>query len=230
MLENKRKSFSSTERIKIAVADSQMLTREGVVSVLRTNGVFEEIFSIEMKDELFELLKDNPPSILIIDPWLLKGFQFYHFSELTSIYPVTNILVLTANRNKDYIRSILSTGVDHFILKTCTQEELFKALDAIKENEKYLSVEIIKILTKGKFLIDSHVDNHFHLTKKEIEIIRMIAQGLTTKEIARDSCTSVHTVNTHRKNILKKLGLNNTSELVMYAIKVGIIDTTEYYI
>lgn len=216
--------------IKIAIADSQVLTKEGVISVLKATEYYDIVFSVETKDELFELLKHDTPSILIIDPDQLKDFMPYHFPELIKIFPVSDILVLTSNTNRDYILRILATGITHFILKTCTVEELLDVLIAIGKNEKYLCKKAIEVLLSENITSVKNKYNDPCLTKKEIEIIKLIAQGLTTKEIASQNFISAHTVNTHRKNILRKLGINNTSELVMYAVKAGIIDTTEYYI
>ena len=89
---------------------------------------------------------------------------------------------------------------------------------------------MVEALLKENLTISKNKSTNIHLTKKEFEIIRLIAQGLSTKKIAAKDFLSVHTVNTHRKNIFKKLGINNTSELIMYAVKTGIVDTTEYYI
>lgn len=216
--------------IEIAIADSQMLTKEGIISVLKATECYDIVSSVETKDELFELLKHNTPSILIIDPDQLKDFMSYHFPELIKRYPVSSILVLTSNINRDFILRILATGITHFMLKICTIEELLNALVAIGKNEKYLCKKVIEMLISENITLIRNKDKDASLTKKEIEIIKLIAQGLTTKEIAAQNFISVHTVNTHRKNILRKLRINNTSELVMYAVKAGIIDTTEYYI
>ena len=217
-------------QIKIAIADSQMLTKEGIISVLKAAECYNIVSSVETKNELFELLNYNPPLILIIDPDQLRDFMPYHFPELIKIYPVSSILVLTSNTNRDYILRILASGITHFILKICTIEELLNALIAINKNEKYLCKKVIEMLLSENITSIRNKENDARLTKKEIEIIKLVAQGLTTKEIAAQSFLSVHTVNTHRRNILRKLGINNTSELVMYAVKAGIIDTTEYYI
>lgn len=108
------------------------------------------------------------------------------------------------------------------------KEDLLEALSAIEKNQKYLCHEAIEILLNEK--LASAKNSNIHLTKKELEVIQLLAQGLTTKDIAARIFLSIHTVNTHRKNILNKLCINNTSELIMYAVKAGIIDTTEYYI
>lgn len=214
--------------LKIAIADSQSLTQKGIISILHSTNNYDIVFSAETKSELFEQLQHNTPSVLIIDPDQLKNFMPFHLADLIKIYPASRILILTSNTNRNFILQILATGITHFILKTCTIEELMEALIAIGKDEKHLCKKVVEVLlTKN---ISNSKNNDSCLTKKETEIIKLIAQGLTTKEIAKQNFISVHTVNTHRKNILKKLNINNASEMVMYAIKAGIIDSTEYYI
>lgn len=215
---------------KILLADSQVLTGEGMISVLNNIGTYDIIGYIDSGNDLFDFLENNTPSILIIDPYRLNDFLILHLAKLTEIFPVSRTLVLTENPVNEQIVKILKTGITHFISKFCTKDELLNALTAIEKNESFLCKEVVEALLKENLNISKNISINTHLTKKEFEIIQLLAEGLTTKEIAAKDFLSVHTVNTHRKNILKKLGINNTSELIMYAYKTGIIDTTEYYI
>jgi DNA-binding NarL/FixJ family response regulator len=160
----------------------------------------------------------------------LKDFAITDFEKLSDIFPVSNILVLTSNINKEYTLSVLAQGITHFILKTCSKDDFLNSLIGITQNEDYLCKHAIEMLLNKNSSVTLKKDKDVHLTKKEIEIIRAVAQGMTTKEIASKSFLSVHTVNTHRRNILKKLGFSNTSELVLYAVRNGITETLEYYI
>ena len=207
-------------QIKIAIADSQMLTNEGIFAILKRTEKFDIISNLESTDELFEFLK--------IDPDQFKKFIFTDFIKLTEIYPPSRILVLTNKTDKDFILKILELGITHFLLKNSLTNILLEALASIEKNEKFLCQEAIEILLNEKLVSVKNGDSH--LTKKELEIIRLLAQGLTTKDIATRIFLSIHTVNTHRKNILNKLNINNTSELIMYAVRTGIVDTMEYYI
>jgi DNA-binding NarL/FixJ family response regulator len=115
------------------------------------------------------------------------------------------------------------------ILKTAGKEELFEAINATLKGKKYYSNELLEILfevTDRKTTAEDTVQ----LTNSEIEIVRFIADGLTTKEIAAKKFISYHTVITHRKNIFRKLGVSSVSELIMHAIKAGWINYIEYYI
>jgi len=218
------------DRTKIAIADNQELTREGVKSIIDSIECFEMVSFASTKEELFGLVKSTPPSILIIDPSNIKDFSLSNLHELVQIFPVSNILVLASGISKNTTLGILAQGVTHFLLKTCSVTELVSALSAIIDNEDFLCKYAIEVLLKRNSDSIQNNEKEAHLTKKEIEIIRLVTNGFTTKDIAIKLFLSGHTVNTHRRNILKKLELNNASELVLYAIKNGIIETLEYYI
>jgi len=216
-------------KIEIIIADNQALTREGLKSIFESIQCYKITSFVSTKNELFGHLKQNPPSVLIIDPDHLVNFTLSHFQDINSFYSISNILVLTSNNNKENTLNILASGITHFLIKTCTIDDLFNSLDAITKNEDFLCKHAIEVLL-NKNTIDQNKEKEVHLTKKEIEIIRLVAQGLTTKDISAKLFLSVHTINTHRRNILKKLNFNNTSELVLYAVRRGITDVLEYYI
>ena len=122
-----------------------------------------------------------------------------------------------------------SIGITNVILKTAEREEIFGAINATLKGKKYYSNELLDILFE---VIEkkSSPDDAGQLTYSELEIVRLISEGLTTKEIAARKFISFHTVITHRKNIFRKLGVSSVSELLMYAIKSGWINMVEYHI
>jgi DNA-binding NarL/FixJ family response regulator len=122
-----------------------------------------------------------------------------------------------------------SVGINDIILKTAGREEVFEAMDATLKGKKYYSNELLDLLFEANEKKNPG-DETGQLTISEIEIVRLIADGLTTKEIASRKFISFHTVISHRKNIFRKLGVTNISELIMYSIKAGWINTIEYHI
>ena len=214
----------------ILLADNQALTNEGLKSIVGSIDCYGIASFAATKFELFELLHQASPSIIIIDPDQVKDFTTSNLKELTNVFPVSKIMVLTSNANKDFILTVLSFGITHFVLKTCSKDEFLNALIGITNNENYLCKHAIEMLLSKNSSSNVSNEKENALTKKEIEITRLVALGLSTKSIATRSFLSVHTVNTHRRNILKKLGFSNTSELVLYALKSGIAETIEYHI
>ena len=213
----------------ILIADSQAIFCEGIKSVLSNKNDFEIKNVVSNKNDLYLNLKSFAVDILILDFETTEGFEISDFSILKVAYPKLSVFVINANKNKEIIYKVLKSGVKNYILKDSDIREFEDALKALCLNEKYFSKYITDVLISKK-VWDSKEDNKAKLTNKEIEIIKLLAKGLTTKDIANKIFISHHTVTTHRKNILNKLGFKNTSELVMYAVSNGIVDTIEYYI
>ncbi len=211
---------------KILIADNQLIFCEGIKHILQNNPDFEIVGFADDKQELYQKIKEQKPNLLIIDFDNVLDFEITNFKEIKSIFSDIKTLVITANKSKDLIQKILKSGIINFIQKDCTIEEFQNALKATVPGEKYFCGYVMDILSNN----NSKEEIHVNLTNKEIEIIKLLAQGLTTKDIAQKIFISIHTVNTHRKNILSKLNFNNTSELIMYAIKKGIIEILEYHI
>jgi two-component system, NarL family, nitrate/nitrite response regulator NarL len=214
---------------KILLADNNTVYGEGIKYLLHDSEDFSIIDFAKNKSELLGKIKILNPDILILDLDSVADINRDDISKLIREYPQTVLLVISSNKNKEAIYNILKSGIKNFIIKDCKTDEFLAALYAASAREKYFSSYIVDVLLNKK-IWDSGEDNIFYLTNKEIEIIKLIAQGLTTKDIANKIFISHHTVNTHRKHILSKLGIKNTSELIMYAVRNGLIDTIEYYI
>ncbi|MDP4187635.1 MAG: response regulator transcription factor [Bacteroidota bacterium] len=215
---------------QILLADPQTLTRKGIIQVIKEELQFDNVETANSKEELYKKLPEIRPDLLIIDYDL---FDFENIEELETVKklsPATNILVISDNKTMEDILRVLDCGINDYILKKCDELELSEAITATLNNRKFFCSEVLDALVESKTPSSSKNKETCHLTSSEIEIIQLIAQGLTTKDIAARKFLSFHTVNTHRKNIFRKLGINNTSELIMYAIRAGIVDTTEYYI
>lgn len=218
------------ETLNIILADNQSLTRHGITAILTAfYGNSLNIREISTKNELYDSFKTFDPNILIID---IELFDFSEISDLREIrkkYPSIGILIVTDNKSPNEILKVIDCGITNYILKSCEQQELLDAFNASMLSKKYFCNEIMDVILEHKTSPKNIVDAG-HLTNSEIGIVKLITQGLTTKEIAQQKNLSFHTIITHRKNIFRKLGISNSSELLMYAMRSGIIDTTEYYI
>jgi DNA-binding NarL/FixJ family response regulator len=217
-------------KISVYIADNQALTRIGIIQVLN-NYLNQNIETKEFatRETLIGQIKNDKPQILIIDYDL---FDFNDISEMQLICklsPETGVLIITDNQSAEDISKLVGLGFSNYVLKTCTEQELIEGFNATLNNRKYFSSEVLDIII-GQRSKPKSMQEPGKLTASETEIVKMISQGLTTKEIASQRNLSFHTVITHRKNIFRKLGINSTSELMMYAMRNGLIDNLEYYI
>jgi len=218
------------DKISVYIADSQCLTRTGVINILNgyynNNIVFTEIFTWET---LIGRIKTQQPQLIIVDFELLDLNNLNDLSEIKRLAPLAGFLILTDNKNATDVPKILNLGINNYVLKSCSDKELIEGVSAALQNKKYFSPEILDILIDQRSKNVSQSEQG-KLTTSEVEIVKLIAQGLTTKEIADKRNLSFHTIITHRKNIFRKLAINSTSELMMYAMRNGLIDSLEYYI
>jgi Response regulator containing a CheY-like receiver domain and an HTH DNA-binding domain len=214
---------------KIIIADKQFLVTEALQSILGKTGLFSDIGIVGSKRELVKRLEVDQDALLIIDPAL---FDFDGLDDLKAFhkkFPQLPILILTNSLTKTEFGELSKIGVKNMIYKTADKNEVLAAVESALKGKKYFSEEILDLILELNENKVNH-DEPKDLTPSEVEIVKMISGGLTTKEIANKKNISFHTANTHRKNIFRKMKVNSTSELIMHAIKAGWIDNIEYYI
>jgi len=214
---------------KVIIADSQFLITESLKIILQTDSLFEVCEVVVEKSELLRALSAENISLLIVDHSLIDFSEIYELKEIKSQYKNLKILVLTNSVTRAELHELNSAGIVNVILKTDGREEIFEAIMATIKGRKSYSNELLGLLF-DPVEKQSIVSDNFQLTHAEIEIVRLISEGFTTKEIASRKFISFHTVISHRKNIFRKLGVTSVSELIMVAIRYGLINTIEYHI
>lgn len=215
--------------INLVIADSQYLVVEGLKSLLKEEEHFFIAGIVSTQYDLLKLLNNVPCDLLITDLSMLDYNAIDDLKRLKEEFPGLDILLLTECVNKAEFSELTRNGIKNILYKTADRDEILTAIDAAMKGKKYFTDEILDMLLESgenKPVIEELA----HLTSSEIEIVRLIANGLTTKEIALRKNISFHTVNTHRKNIFRKMQVSSASELIMHAIKAGWIDNIEYYI
>jgi DNA-binding NarL/FixJ family response regulator len=215
--------------VNLLIADNQFLITESLKIILSDNRLFKIIDIVAEKSEILRILGCENISLLIIDHTLTDISNISELKEIKAHFPDLKILIISNSIGKSELHELNSAGLNNIILKTVNKEELFEAIDSTLKGKKYFSNELIDLLFE---VTDKRypTDDMSQLTISEIEIVRLIADGLTTKEIAVRKFISFHTVISHRKNIFRKLGVTSISELIMYSIKTGLINTIEYNI
>ena len=214
---------------QIFIADGFPLFSLGIQALFNADAEFRVNEYANSFNEACNKIKECQPDILLIDFETLTDFSVEEFTFFKRQNSKIQICVISNSKNKELILKILKTGITTFISKNCDLDELKAALSSTIIKEKFFSDFVMDILLDSKTSNEEEPKASM-LTNKEIEIVRLLSQGLTTKDIAAKLFISHHTVNTHRKNILAKLQIKNTSELVTYAMRNGWIDVIEYYI
>lgn len=210
--------------ISLVVADTQFLTNEALKSIL--SPLYQVVHLVSTKAGLMQYLQQEKISLVITDYTLFDFDSIDDLCEIRKHYPDMGIIILTNAITHIKIKELNDSGIKNIVLKTDDGDELFHAIEAALKGKKYYSGDVLDILLKK----DGPMEDASLLTTSEIEIVRLIAAGLSTKEIAVKKHISFHTVMTHRKNIFRKLSVSSSPELMMYAIKAGLIDNIEYHI
>ena len=215
---------SSSKKGTILIADTQYLTTEALKLLLVEAGY--SIHAVSARIELLEYLQQHNVSLIITDYVLFDFRSINDLREIGAQQPGAPFLVLSNSINQMQIKELNNAGIRNIALKTDDRTELLHAVSYALKGKKAYSGSVLDILLKQ----EGPVEDACLLTSSEIEIVRLISSGLSTKEIATKKHISFHTVMTHRKNIFRKLGVSSSPELMMFAIKAGLIDNIEYHI
>lgn len=208
----------------IIIADDHALFRRGLKGLLEEEAGLKVVGEAGDGLELINLLKSNKyhPHLVILDISMphLWGIEAIH--EIKTLHPKVKILIVTMHKDKEYLYEALTAGVDGYFLKMDAHSELFAAIDKIRKGKMYVSPHLSEKLEDGWAKIRRGFDKPV-LTNREKQVLKLIAEGHSNKEIAGVLFISVHTVERHRANIMQKLNLKKTADLVKYSMQKGYI-------
>ena len=177
--------------------------------------------------ELIDLLKKQAPDIVILDIGMpsLNGLEAAR--QILKEAPQTKVLILTVHDSEQVVREVLDAGARGFVLKSDAARDLVAAVDALRKNKTFFTSKVAEMVLDG-FLVKGHTPlrgalGKGRLTPREREVVQLLAEGKTTKEVAAVLGLGFKTADTHRTNIMRKLGLGSLSELVLYAVRNGIV-------
>lgn len=209
---------------KILIADSQTLKREGIKSILLKCDDLDIIGVAKNEQELNKQLQFEVPDVVILSFQEEGKFDLEHIAQIKNNYPGVRLLIISSLISNEKLMDVLSYEVDAFLLNECDEDEFLNAVKAVKKDEKFYCGHVMgALLNRVVHKPEIEVDDTTSLSDREIEIIKLIADGFTTKDIAQQLYLSFHTVGTHRRNIFRKLNVRNSSELIIYSLRKGII-------
>jgi two-component system response regulator DegU len=215
--------------IKILIVDDHRIIRDGLKSLLSGEKDIEIIGEASNGEDALEKNRELKPDIIIADITMPEMNGIEMTRTICREGTGAKVLMVSMHDNEDYINQALEVGASGFLLKDSSKDELIKAIKAVENGETYCSGEVSKILL-NKFLLSSkskklktEAEEKLDLTKREKEILKLISDGLSNKEIATKLFVSTRTVDTHRYNLMQKLGVKNGAELVRLAFKLNLI-------
>ena len=213
--------------INIFLADDHTIVRQGLAKLIEAEPNFKVIGEAQNGRQAVSQVERLNPDIVIMDiamP-LLNGIEATR--QIKKLCPQTKVIILSMHSHDRYISELISIGASGYLLKDSTGAEIIKAISAAMKGDVYLSPSISRRVVEDYLTLkktSSREDLYTKLSNREREVFQMIAEGHSTKEISDILCVSPSTVKTHRANIMEKLQIDNISQLIQFAIRLGIVD------
>jgi len=206
------------ESVKIILADSQYITSMGLRYLLSQTENLKVVDVVSNHTDLLDSIQTNKANLVILDYNQPDSFQLKDIPDIVKRHPETHILIISSDDLKQNIRQTIQYGIKGFLTKKCREDELHTAIQTILSGGKFFCDRVLDIITEDVSKQDELSRDFESLTEREKEIVLLVADSLSTKQIAEKLFLSPHTVSTHRKNALKKLKINSVPELIKFVI------------
>jgi DNA-binding NarL/FixJ family response regulator len=218
--------------IDIVIADSNHVVRCGLSAILSQYPDFRIVGEARSSDQLDELLSAFNPQIVIID-FAARGFEIDDVPRALRKSPMLRFIAITGEQSGITIVNALRAGIVSYIKKDCDIHEIIDSVRETAKGGKFFCGQILDAIRRESIDVEDLDLSEMScepvsISEREMEIIKWIAEGYTNQEIAEKLFLSHHTVNTHRKNIMAKLGVNNTAAIVMYAVKTELVSPNKF--
>lgn len=222
----------SSDKIKVVLVDDHRLVRDSIAIMLQQVDDIQIIGAFSNAEELLSKLNDLNPNVIIMDIMMtgMTGIEATHWVK--DRFPRIKVLILSMEVKREFVSAGIQSGIDGYLPKDIEKNVLIDAVRTLNRGEKFFNEAITTLVFEdfyNKKRTNKQVKQHLgsndlsKLTKRELEILSLIAAGKSTKQVADELFISTKTVDTHKTHILDKLGLSNTAELVKYAIKNELI-------
>jgi len=208
--------------IKIIIADDHKLFAEGLMHIINEIEDAELIASAGNGRELLQLMNSHQPNLVLLDINMPVMNGLEALKELKKRHPQVLVIILSMHYEKYMVSQVMQDGAEGYLIKTSDKEEFKTAIKRVCDGGKYFSADLTTHLLSPQSITDNRVNL---LSRREIEIIALLADGLGSAQIGDKMNISPRTADTHRNNILQKLSLRNTAELISFAFKNKLLDT-----
>ena len=217
---------TSMARIRILLADDHTVVRRGLRLLLEQQADFQVVGEADDGRQAVDLAASVHPDVAVLDIGmpLLNGIEATR--KIITAAPATAVVVLSMHSDETYVLRALKAGAKGYLLKNSAEADLIQAVRAVAEGKSFFSPVISRMLLEDymRQVAKREVEDSYDLlTPREKEILQLVAEGRTNKEVANILKLSLYTVETHRSNLMQKLGLHNTAEIVLYAVRKRII-------
>jgi len=212
--------------IRILIVDDHDLVREGLRTILEQEAGFEVVGEAGDGQEAIREARQLQPDVVLMDLNLPGGIGGLEATEaILADRPEAKVIILTQYEQREYVKRALRVGAQGYVIKRSASRDLKEAIRTVHQGRRYLhpvaADELIELMTRGESLEE---EDYEKLTRRERQVLKLLAEGKTSREIAKYLGVSLKTAMTHRTNLMSKLGVHSRAELIKYAIRKGVID------
>jgi DNA-binding NarL/FixJ family response regulator len=216
----------------IILADSNELIRLGLRAIISSNSSWKIVGEARNNEELQEIIESFGEAVVLID-YSATGFDISVIPKILNSNKNVRFVALTPEQSAQTLVDALRSGVTSYVKKDCELSEIVNSLEETFNGNKFFCGQILETIQRANIDVndidfDSFTCEAIVISERENEIIKLIAEGNTNPQIAEQLFLSSHTVNTHRKNIMAKLGVKNTAGIVMYAVKTNLVSPNKF--
>ncbi len=212
-------------RIRVLVVDDHAILRDGICSLLALNDDIEVVGQAENGKQALQLVASTHPNVVLMDIAMPEMDGLQATRQIIGSYPTVHVLVLTQYDDNSYISSLLEAGACGYVLKRSGGEEIINAIRSVHHQGAYLSADVARevVAQRRAGTRSKRPKDAGGLTRRELEVLALIVEGLSSREVAERLCIAHKTAMVHRSNIMRKLGVHKSTELVSYAIREGLV-------
>lgn len=211
-------------KIRLAIIDDHAVVIDGLKTMLNAFENLDVVFTTQSGKELLAQFQTETPDVLLMDIQMPEINGIDLCKQIVRQHPTVKIIAFSSFDDSNYVKQIFRSGAKGYLLKNADKQTIVKAVETVMQDEEYMDETIKKILLQESLTGQRRSIYEVPLTKREKEILKLIAEGLSSQEVADKLFISLRTVETHRLNINQKLDVKNTAGLVKEAIKRGLIE------
>jgi DNA-binding NarL/FixJ family response regulator len=211
--------------IKVVLADDHMIVRDGLRSLLERQPDMEVVAEADNGRTALKHVKELSPDVVIMDIGMCELNGIDATRQIVKMSPEVKVLALSMYSDKRFIKGMLKAGASGYMLKDSAFKELIDAIRVIVRDKIYISPSVVSIVMEDYLEHSSEKESSIRslLTSRELEVLQLLAEGKSTKQIASSLGLSIKTIESHRNRVMQKAGVNNIADLTKYAIREGII-------
>ncbi len=213
------------DHYKIILTDDHQIVLDGLTAILSDYPEYKIVAQANNGRDAVKLVGALQPDLIILDIDMPLMNGLLAAKEIKEHYPATRVIILSLHHDGSVIRKLIQIGIDGYLLKNADSKEMISAIEMVRKGRSYFSGEVTLKLSESKpMLSEDGTIKMSSLTDRELEILRAIAEGLSSREIGEALHISARTVDTHRTNMMKKLGVTKVVGLLRWAIKWGLVE------